>query len=128
MPSLPQVVVDAWNDRQERYVFSTVDEQSNPNSVYVTWAKPLNNEQILIVNNRFEKTLQNIKTGSKGSFLFMTKDIESYQVKGSLEYYTSGKIYDEMKAWLDLQLPGLGAVILNVEEVYRGTEDLLSAR
>ncbi|MBN2718995.1 MAG: pyridoxamine 5'-phosphate oxidase family protein, partial [Deltaproteobacteria bacterium] len=60
-----------------------------------------------------------------GSFLFITNDKVSYQIKGPLSYHTEGPIFDDMKRWLDPKQAGLGAVVLHVEEVYCGGEDLL---
>ncbi len=124
MTALPKEVLDAWEKRVEPYVFTTVSPDNMPNSAWVICAKPLSNETFLIVNNRFNKTLDNLNSGSTGSFLFVTSDKESYQLKGTLEYHTQGPIYDDMKAWLDPKFPGLGAVVIHIDEVYCGGDRL----
>ena len=46
-------------------------------------------------------------------------------MKGSLEYQTSGQVFDEMKnGWLDKKYPGHAAVVFRIEEVYSGAEKL----
>lgn len=78
-----------------------------------------------MANNKLHKTLENIKTGTKASILYITKGKKAFQVKGSLDYLTEGDIYDDMKNnWLDKKYPGHGAVVLTVEEVYSGAEQL----
>ena len=68
------------------------------------------------------KTLQNIKLGSKGSLLYIAPEREAYQIKGSLQHYTDGEIYHDMKQWLDPKFPGKGALLLTIEEVFYGAD------
>ena len=122
MTTLPQAFLDAWEKRDPRMIFTTVDTSAEPNSVWVLCVKMLDEKRILIANNFFHKTLQNIKSGSRGTLLFIAPEREAYQIKGSLEYYEEGPMYDEMKAWLDPKFAGIGAVILNIEVIYYGAE------
>ena len=71
------------------------------------------------------KTLQNIRSGSLGTILFLTRDKKSFQIKGGLDYHSSGKIFDEMKGWNPVKHPGRAAAVVRVEEVYSGGERLL---
>lgn len=122
MATLPQAFLDAWERREPRMILTTVDPNSEPNSVWVLCVKQLDDQRILIANNFFNKTLKNIQSGSRGALLFIAPEREAYQIKGSLEYYSEGPIYDEMKAWLDPKFAGVGAVILNIEAIYYGAE------
>ena len=122
MATLPQAFLDAWNQREPRMIFTTVDTNGDPNAVWVLCVKKLDNQRILIANNFFYKTLENILAGSSGSLLFIAPEREAYQIKGSLEYHTEGPIYDDMKAWLDPKFAGLGAVVLNIDAIYYGAE------
>ena len=122
MSSLPQPFNDAWNQREARMIFTTVSSSGEPNAVWVLCVDKLDDQRILIANNFFNKTLENIKAGSQGSLLFIAPEREAYQIKGSLEYYTDGPIYKNMKNWLDPKFAGVGAVILNIESIYYGAE------
>jgi len=125
MNTLPQAFLDAWENREPRMIFSTVDTNGEPNSVWVLCVKLLNHHQVLIANNFFNKTLDNINNNSRGSLLMIAPEREAYQIKGSLNYYTEGTVYDEMKAWLDPKFAGVGATILNIESIYYGAEKIL---
>lgn len=125
MAILPVIVSKEWENREGPVVFSTVDKDGNPNAVYATCTSKYSEEIIVVANNYFSKTMDNILTGSKGSILFITKEGTSYQIKGSLDYHKTGAIFDDMKTWNPEGLPGHGAAALKVEEVYSGAEKLL---
>ena len=122
MATLTPAALQAWENHDERMVLTTCDNNNMPNSIWVICTKLINNEQFVIANNAFYKTLENIKQGSKGVLLYIAPEREAYQVKGSLEHYTSGPVYDDMKNWLDPKFPGKGALVLNIEEVYYGAD------
>ena len=84
-----------------------------------------NESTIVIANNYFSKTLENILAGSKGTILFLTKEGKSFQIKGRIAYHTEGEIYDDMKKWNPQKHPGHAAAALNVEEVYSGAEKIV---
>lgn len=125
MNTLPQAFLDAWENKEPRMIFSTVDTNGEPNSVWILCVKLLDNQRILIANNFFNKTLENINNDSRGSLLMIAPEREAYQIKGALSYYTEGAIYDEMKAWLDPKFAGVGATILTIESIYYGAEKIL---
>jgi predicted pyridoxine 5'-phosphate oxidase superfamily flavin-nucleotide-binding protein len=125
MAALPEKVSKAWDDREGPIILSTVDRDGNPNAIYATCVSKFSEDIIVVANNYFSKTLENILAGSKGSLLFITKEGTSYQIKGSIEYHKEGVIFDDMKRWNPKQLPGYAAAALKVEEVYAGAEKLL---
>jgi len=125
MASLPEVVSQAWDARTGPIVFTTVSPEGVPNAIYATCVKKYAEDLLVVADNYFVKTRANIQTGSKGSFLFITEDNTSYQIKGTIEYVKSGPIYDDMKAWLDPKHPGHAATVLHVEQVYNGSAQLL---
>ncbi|MBN1823033.1 MAG: pyridoxamine 5'-phosphate oxidase family protein [Endomicrobiales bacterium] len=124
MPVLPEQVSKAWGDRKGAAVFATVDKNGMPNTIYVTCVNKYG-ETIVIADNFFDKTKNNITAGSKGSVLFMTNEGKAFQVKGSVEYHTEGAIFDDMKKWNPKQHPGRAVVSIKVEEVYSGAEKIL---
>jgi len=125
MAKLTSAALDAWENHDARMVFTTIDTNNVANSVWVLCAKLVNDNQIVIANNAMHKTLENIGNGSKGVLLYIAPERESYQLKGTLEYYTDGPVYDDMKRWLDPKFPGKGAVVLTIEEVYYGAEQVV---
>ncbi len=125
MKLIPEKVSTAWNSRQEAIVFSTTDKNGMPNSIYATCASKFNDSIFVVADNFFHKTRENILAGSKASILFITKEGTSYQLKGTIKYYTSGEIYEDMKKWNPERLPGNAAVALDIEEVYSGAEKLV---
>ena len=122
MAKLTAPAMHAWEHHDERMVFTTCNPDNIPNSIWVICVKLINDEQFVIANNAFHKTLNNISQGSMGALLYIAPEREAYQVKGSLEYHTSGPIYADMKNWLDNKYAGKGALVLNIEEVYYGAE------
>ena len=124
MPVLPEVVKSSWEKHQGQFVFATSDSDGNPNVIYVTCVKRFSDEAVVIADNHFFKTKENIKAGSRGSLLFLTDEKKAYQIKGPMEYHVSGEIYDDMKRWLDPKYPGNAACVLRVEEVYSGSEKI----
>ncbi len=125
MSKLPEVVNKAWINREERIIFTTVDKDGIPNSVYITCTARCGQDLIIIADNYLDKTKKNIFSGSKGSVLFITIDGTAYQAKGTIEYHREDEIFDDMKTWNPKKHPGRAAVSLKVEEVYSGAEKLM---
>ena len=125
MAILPEHVSKAWDDREGPIIFSTVNPEGIPNTIYATCVSKYSEDTLLVANNYFSKTLENILAGSKGSILFMTKEDKTYQIKGRISYHTEGEIFEDMKTWNPQKHPGHGAAALHVEEVYTGAEKVL---
>jgi predicted pyridoxine 5'-phosphate oxidase superfamily flavin-nucleotide-binding protein len=125
MAALPKKVSKAWEDREGPIVLSTVNKDGIPNAIYATCVSIFSEDTVVVANNYFSKTLENILAGSKGTILFITKEGKSYQIKGSIEYHKEGSIYEDMKKWNPKKHPGHAAAALKVEEVYTGAEKLL---
>jgi predicted pyridoxine 5'-phosphate oxidase superfamily flavin-nucleotide-binding protein len=125
MVKLPETVSKAWEEKEGPVVLATIDKHGIPNIIYVTCVSKYNDETIIVANNYFNKTLENIFSGSKGSILFITKERKSYQIKGSLEYHREGAIFEDMKCWNPEKHPSHAAVALKVEEVYTGSQKLV---
>ncbi|MEE9425910.1 MAG: pyridoxamine 5'-phosphate oxidase family protein [Methylococcales bacterium] len=125
MTVLPEQVSSAWKNREGPIILSTVNGDGIPNAIYASCVSIFSSDMIVIANNKFSKTLENILSGSKGSILFITKEGKSYQIKGSIEYHKEGNIFEDMKQWNPKQDLGFGAAALKVEEVYTGAEKLL---
>ena len=122
MALLPEAVCKAWEDRKGPAIFTTVNKSQVPNAIYVTCVSNFGGDSIVVADNHFSKTQKNILAGSKGSILFMTNEGKTYQIKGNIEYYTEGEVFDDMKKSYPSQH---GSAAIKVEEVYTGAEKLL---
>jgi len=125
MAELTDAVKKAWENREALIVLTTVDSNGTPNSIYASCVKRYSDNKFVVANNKFQKTKANILAGTRGALLFITKEKKSYQIKGKIDYFTSGEFYDDMKQWLDPKYPGHAAAVLNVEEVYSGADKLV---
>lgn len=124
MTQLPEAVSQAWEQREGPIVLTTVDREGNPNAIYATCVRKVSDDTLVVADNFFNKTRANILAGSKATLLFITKEGQSYQVKGPIEYHAEGPVFDEMKQWNPAKLPGHAAAALRVERVFRGGEEL----
>ena len=109
MAILPETVSKAWEKREGPVVLTTVDEAGVPNSIYATCVSKYSDEYLIVADNYFSKTRNNLKKEKKGSLLFITAEKKAYQVKGIVEYHTDGPIFDNMKSWNDPKHPGVAA-------------------
>jgi hypothetical protein len=119
-----EIVAQAWDNREGPAVLATVDAAKTPNVIYVGEIRYAPREGFIVADNYFCKTRANIKNGTKGAILFLTKDRKSFQVKGPMTYHTEGPIFENMRSWHDPKYPGVAAVLLRVEGAYSGAEKL----
>lgn len=119
------VLKQAWEKRDGAIVLTTVDGNGMPNSIYATCVNLSDDSRIVIADNYFHKTKENIQAKSKATVLFITAEGKSYQVKGEMEYHTSGDLYTWMKSWNPTKHPGLGALVINTTSIYSGKERLV---
>lgn len=125
MSFLPEEVSKAWDERKGAIIFTTVDKNGMPNAIYATCVNKFDEETLVIADNYFNKTRNNVLAGSKGSILFITEENKAFQVKGSIEYHKDGEFFKDMKKWNPEKHPGNAATLLKVEEVYSGSKKLL---
>jgi predicted pyridoxine 5'-phosphate oxidase superfamily flavin-nucleotide-binding protein len=124
MSALPEAVSKAWEKREGPVVLTTVDAAGNPNAIYVTCVSKYSDDTMVVADNFFNKTRANILAGSTGSLLFITKEGQSFQIKGTIEYHTEGVVFEDMKQWNPAKLPGHAAAALKVQHVFCGAEEL----
>ena len=125
MSVLPKEVSDAWDVKKGPVIFTTVNESGEPNSIYVTCVSKYDDETILIADNYFDKTRKNIFSGSKGVVLFITDEDKAFQIKGTIEYYKDGDVFENMKKWNPEKLPGHAVAAVKVEDIYSGAEKIV---
>jgi len=122
---LPKEILDGWKEREKAVVLTTVSLDGMPNSIWATCVDMYNGEAVVVADNYFAKTKQNIAAGTPASVLFLTKDRTSYQLKGKVSYHTEGPYFAFMKAFNPAQHPGHGALVIHVQEAYSGAKKLL---
>ncbi|MFA5570831.1 MAG: pyridoxamine 5'-phosphate oxidase family protein [Sphaerochaetaceae bacterium] len=124
MDELVHTITRAWEKRSGPIVFTTVDQQRVPNSIYVLSVYLDASGDFCIADNYFYKTKKNIQQNSLGSLLFITEEGKSYQIKGTLTYHTEGSVYEFMKKWTPPKFPMNAATRLHVTHIYSGSEEI----
>ncbi len=127
MPKLPDEVKAAI-DKATLYCIATADNNAVSNVIYVSYLKYLDDETIVVADNKFFKTRANIDSNKKMAFVVLDADTrKSYQVKGIVEIYTEGEKYQSVVKWVHIKHPEMtpkAAMYLQVDEVYCGSERL----
>ncbi|MBN2489005.1 MAG: pyridoxamine 5'-phosphate oxidase family protein [Methanosarcinaceae archaeon] len=109
-------------EKQKPIPIATASADGTPNVALVGLLKILDDETILIANNYFKKTEANIIENPKISFVvYDAATKKAFQIKGSVELVTSGKIFEDTVEWVHSRRPDLSpksAAIVHVEEIY----------
>ena len=96
-----------------------------PNVNVICYFKLLDGERILLADNFFRKTKENIeKNPTAAVHVKSPGESVAYQLKGPVEVYTEGKIVHEMREWVQSQeedMPAKAAVVMTVESVFDGS-------
>lgn len=125
MITIPEKVKAAWSAKETPIILTTVSKNGIPNSIYATCVELFDDNKVLIANNKFKKTYDNIMDCDKATVLFIANKREAYQLKGTISYTTEGECFDDMKKWNRKDLPGFGVAVLQVKEIYAGAEKVL---
>ena len=106
------------------FSLATSTKKGKPNVIYVGYLKLINAETVLIADNFFKKTKNNLLQNNQLAFAVLDEKAGSYQIKGRAEYLTKGKYYDEVQKWCEDKYPRKAAVVLHVKEIYNGAKRL----
>ena len=110
------------------YPIATATPDGVPNLVYIGCLKVMDEETIMIADNKFFKTRQNLEVNPVLALtVWDSEGGVCFQIKGRAELITDGTIYDECVTWVHGMNPKLtpkAAVLLHVEQVYSGAERL----
>ncbi len=109
---------------QKAFVLGTASREGIPNVVPVTAVKLYDDETILVSDQFFKKTLDNLRENSLVAISFW-KGVEGYQVKGEAKIVDEGSIFEETADWIrkmaeeqGLPIASKGAVLVRIKEVY----------
>jgi len=100
---------------------ATASNEGIPNVVPIGFARPLDEDTILIADNYMNKTRKNLEENPIISLV--TKDATKcpFQFKGKIEIFTSGKYFDIVTEWGQNAMTKLSpkaAILMKVEEIY----------
>ncbi|MDD4538185.1 MAG: pyridoxamine 5'-phosphate oxidase family protein [Lentisphaeria bacterium] len=125
MSAMSADLVQAWENREGPVIFVTVSADGTPNAIYATCVGKYDNSTLVVADNYFNKTRENILGANhQGCILFTAKGGKAYQIKGTLEYHREGPVYDFMKSWNPKQHPGNAAAALKVTSAFSGAAQL----
>jgi len=123
MAQLPDAVKKAIT-KQDIFPVATSNQDCIPNVVYIKYLKLVDDDTILIADNYLNKTRDNILKNGKIAFTMCDEEKGSYQIKGTAERLTKGAMFDEVQKWVPDKLPRVAAVIMHIEEIYNGAEQI----
>ena len=100
---------------------ATSSKEGIPNVVPIGFARPIDEETILIADNYMNKTRKNLEENPNISLV--TKDATKcpFQFKGKIEIFESGKYFDIVTEWGQNAMTKLtpkAAILMKVEEIY----------
>jgi len=116
---IPKKIKEIFNN-EPVHQLATSSKTGIPNISNVGAKYLFNDETIIIVDNYMVKTLSNIIANPVVSILLRSGK-ESYQIKGSCSYVTSGALYEEAKKWIKSigeKYPAKGVLKIKVEDIY----------
>jgi uncharacterized protein len=123
MAQLPDAVKKAIS-KQEVFPVATSNQGQIPNVVYITYLKVIDNQTVLIADNYLNKTRDNILSNGKIAFVVLDEEKGSFQIKGTAERLTEGDMFDEVQKWVTDDMPKVAAVVMHIEEIYNGAEQI----
>ncbi|MEW6009743.1 pyridoxamine 5'-phosphate oxidase family protein [Methanobacterium alkalithermotolerans] len=100
---------------------ATVSKEGVPNVVPIGFARPLNENTILIADNYMNKTIKNLEDNHKLSLIVQDAKSLPYQFKGTVEIFKSGEYFDEVVDWAQnvmSELEPKSAILFTVEDIY----------
>jgi len=103
--------------------FGTVDSFNKPNVIAIACCKVVSDNQVLITDNFFNKTHQNLLTNKNISLSFWNPEDGSnnqgYQLKGTVQVFTDGPWKEKVDNDPDNEgLAHKAAILLTVTEIW----------
>ena len=116
---LKKEVADIF-ENEPYHQFATASNDGKPNICNIGAKFIRDDGKIVIVDNFMKKTIANLQKNSEIAIL-IRKEKESYQIKGTALYLTSGEEYDQAYKWMKAKgdkYPVKGAIIIAIHSVY----------
>jgi predicted pyridoxine 5'-phosphate oxidase superfamily flavin-nucleotide-binding protein len=108
--------------KQKPVPVATASKDGTPNVIFVGALKILDDENIMIADNFFYKTAQNLMANPKIAILCYNGETKkSYQIKGSVTLCKDGENFEQMRKWvhgINEKLPAKACVMVKVTEIF----------
>lgn len=107
-------------ENEAYHQFATSSPDGKPNICNIGGKFIRDDGKIVIVDNFMKKTIANLKENPEIAIL-IRREKESYQIKGTARYLTSGEEYDQAYKWIKAKgdkYPAKGAIIVTIHSVY----------
>ena len=109
-------------EKQKPVPIATASKSGVPNVVFVGLLKIIDDETLMIADNFFYKTAQNLEENPKISILcYNSESKKSFQIKGNVTLCKDGADFDAMRAWVhgvNNKLPAKACAMVKVTEIY----------
>lgn len=103
---------------KEKVIYFTTSSRDNAPNVVAVESCGIHEDKILIADCHLSKSAKNLKENNKVAIL-VTDNNEYYQIKGTAEYLTSGKYFEEVTKICDgTKYVAKAAVLISCQEVY----------
>ncbi len=107
---------------QDVFPVATSTSDGVPNIIYIRYLKVVDDNTILMADNYFNKTRDNIVNNGKIAFVVLKEDKGSFQLKGTAKRVTEGPMFDELQRWVPDKYPRVAAVVMHVDQIYCGAD------
>ena len=109
-------------EKQKPIPIATASKDGMPNVVFVGLMKIIDDETLMLADNFFYKTAQNLAENPKISILcYNTETKKSFQIKGNVTVSKEGDDFAAMRAWvhgINNKLPAKACVMVKITEIY----------
>ena len=110
-------------ESEKYFQLVTASPEGVPNACTIGAKYVQDDETIVIVDNYFKKTLENLTVNPKVALLARIEKV-SYQIKGTGRYLNAGAEYEKARDWMKAKgpkYPAKGALYVTVEDVFHST-------
>ena len=109
-------------EKQKPIPIATASKSGVPNVVFVGLLKIVDDETLMLADNFFNKTAQNLTENPKIAILCYSGETKkSFQIKGNVTLCKEGENFATMKAWVhgvNDKLPAKACVMVKITEIY----------
>ncbi len=100
---------------------ATSSPEGVPNVVPIGFARPINDDTVLIADNYMKKTRENLDANPNLALIVADAKTFPYQFKGTVEIFESGEYFDEVVDWVSKvkdELEPKSAILFKIKEIY----------